>query len=521
MIDKYDYQPRTVNHVVTCLRHGESVLVKSPTGSGKTRMAKGVKQELGSDIVHVVPSMEIAMAMYGVLTGDTTLALRHGEQHQRYACESAGVWTVKRMLNALVAGELSPPKFLSFDECHHSVDNTHDEVHLYCGRVPRVGWTATDFRGTPVETKKLRAAWGKTYTALTLADAIQRGVIARPDCIVWPLVDDELIDVENGEFIVSECETAVIKALPALVARCREELWNPATGTWKRSTMFSVPGVEASTQVALALREAGLGAVTVTGETPRAERDEAFRLTVGCTHALVQVKVVGEGVDLPIRVCVDLAPTMSPVVFVQAKTGRIARPVASGEAPPLYIATNHNLDRHAYLWEGQIPSTQIRDAQLAWGPEYKPSRRTLSRALALEGFGKFTVSKVPCLDGSYGALYALQTKDGLHLYAVLLPPAGQPMYFQKSNVHTGKTLTKVTPGGTVEYKEKRYGPWRKIDSIPDATGYVSVKPGRLTDPMIEYWKSAAKGRGLDPEAEVDARTFQALPILCNTRGKFQ
>lgn len=517
-MNKYDYQPRTEEYVVQTLTSGESTLVKSPTGSGKTRMSMGVLRRLSGRMLHTTPSLEISVASYIVLTGDAGIVTQ-SEAAQRRACESHGIWTTQRLLNALAAGEVSPPEFLSHDECHHSVDNRHDEVHLYCGRPPRVGWTATDFRGTPAETKKLRDAWGKTYTALSLSDAIERGVIARPDCVVWPLVNDELINVENGEFVVSETESVLDSALPAIVERAKRELWS--SGSWNRPTMVRVPGVASADAFTQAFRAAGMGAVSVTGDTPRAERDEAFRLTVARSHVLVQVKVVGEGVDLPLRVCLDCSPTMSPVVFVQGATGRISRPVSPGEGPPLYIATNHNLDRHAYLWEGQIPSSQIRAAQLAWGPEYKPSRRTLARALGLEGFGKFVVSPVPLKDGSWASLYALQTKDGLSLYAVLLPPAGEPMFFKKVNKHTGRVLTKTTPGGTIEYPEKKYGPWTRIPSIPDATGYVSVKPGRLTDPMKEFWKSAAARKGLDPDAEVDARVFQALPILCDTGGKFK
>lgn len=222
------------------------------------------------------------------------------------------------------------------------------------------------------------------------------------------------------------------------------------------------------------------------------------------------------------RVLVDLAPTLSPVLWMQA-VGRITRPVEEIESPPQYVATNHNITRHAYLWAGQIPPSQIRAAQKAWGPDFKPSRRSMARALGLEGFGRFTVSPVPMLDGSYGSLYALQTEDGLSLYAVLLHPCmSEPLVFQKTNAYTGKMLTAQRGEHTFDYREKAYGPWTRVASVPNAEGYVSVHPGKLTDGQRAYWVKAAKRHGLDPDAAdgIDARQFQALPILANTHTNF-
>lgn len=522
MADKYDFQDAAVETAVATLLAGESALFTSPTGSGKTTMQVRVLQRV-PDLIQTTPSLEISRQFYKKLTGDNSIDYA-SEDRQRRACETNRIWTVKRLLNAIVAGEVGPPKYLQDDEAHHSPDATHDDVHLYSGRRPRIGWTATGYRGTPAETARLRAIYGKPHAVLTLRDAVARGIIARPDFVVWPLLNDETIDVSGGEFVVNQVESELTCIRADVVSRIVKELYDPDTATWRRATMLRLPGVESAESFTLALRQAGAPAVSVTGATPRAERDAAFECCVNRTHALVQVKVVGEGVDLPIRVCVDLAPTMSPVVFMQGSTGRITRPTDEGEAPPLYIACNHNITRHAYLWEGLIPPSQIKDAQTAWGPNYVPSRRVMARALGLEGFGRFVPSQVPMADGSWASLYAIQTSDGLHLYGVLLHPAvAEPMYFEKTNGLTGRMIEKYVSrlNKTIEVAEKKWGKWKKIPSVPEAEGYLSVKPGKLTDGQKDFWKSAATGRGLDGEAEVDVRQFQALPMLLDTRQKFR
>ncbi len=164
---------------------------------------------------------------------------------------------------------------------------------------------------------------------------------------------------------------------------------------------------------------------------------------------MVQIKVVGEGVDLPLRRLIDAAPTMSPV-FWRQRIGRIMRPVNGEllcpachsnreygppcplchdegrvkEAPPEYIVTNHNLLRHGYLLKGVLPPKAFRDATTAWGPDFKPSRRVVARAAGLNGLGKFSPSQIPLSDGTFWWMFVLGAPDGSKQYAVLVNPAG-------------------------------------------------------------------------------------------------
>jgi hypothetical protein len=557
----HDYQEEAVRVAIDCILRGEDKLFVSPTGTGKSYMQGAVLDrvsKLRANWRHyqTTPTLEVSLGILTKMTGDVAV-LGWSEAKQQAECEGRGVFTIKRLYNLLRDAKIPPPQSMSHDEAHHSTDDTHRTAYAFTGGVPLIGWTATGFRGTPDETQKLRAKWGVPHNVLTIAKAVARGVMSLPNFTVWPLVNDDLIDVKNGEFAVRRVEAAIEETMPDLIRRIKEAgLYVPGYGGgghWKRATMFRVPSVAACRYVVSALRAAGLPCIGMTGdeidtglEEPSVTRQRVFGRVLDRTHALVQVRVVGEGVDLPMRVLIDMAPTMSPVLWQQA-VGRIARPVhkacqccgkviawadapscptcltrppfTGSEPPPLYVATNHNLARHFYLWEGLVPPAQVRAAQTAWGPDYKPKRRNLARAIGLEGFGKFTVSQVPMHDGTLSSLYALQTKDGLHLYAVFLHPCeAEPLFFEQTHTRTGKMKTFTRPDGVeVEYAEKEYGPWKRIGSIPDAAGYISVKPKVLTPAQTDWWKSAAAKYGLDPQSEPDARVFQALPILSDCR----
>lgn len=431
-----------------------------------------------------------------------------GETLRRLAMERRGFYTTRRYHNLLMSAVVPPPPVILIDESHHTLCETDQTIRALANNPPMVGVTATPYRGTPEETRKLRELWGAFYVALSLKDAVDKKIIARPDFSVWPLVDDETIAVSNGEFVTSAVEAALEDKYDDIARR--------VCGLPPRPTMVRCPGVGSAERVAGAIRAVGGVAALVVGNTPARDRADAFIRAAAGTAILVQVKVVGEGVDLPLRRLIDLAPTMSPVAWQQA-LGRITRPTSE---TPEYIATNHNLTRHAYLWAGLIPSSQIAKAQQAWAETgWKPKRRTMARALGLEGFGKFTVTPVPMIDGSAGSLYSLQTQDGLRQYAVFLHPCmEEPLYFTKNNALTGRTITTAN-GYTV--KEKDWGKWSRAEAVPPADGYATVKPRQMTEPMQSTWERLAESRGLDPAAKVDARSFETLFLFLNTRTKFK
>lgn len=504
-------------HFLSTATKGQSRLYSSPTGSGKSYCQAALVILLGPGHITVVPTMEIARGLWEKLQG-REMEPRLSELKQRRLCEERGIYTAGVYKNRLLKSSVPLPKTLCFDEAHNTEAETYESIWQLTGRVPRVGLTATVYRGTPGGTAALLESWNHdVYTILTLAEAVAKGIISKPTFDVWPLVNDDLIDVVNGEFVVSQVAGAVKSKMGDLVLRVGR--WFDGQ-LWDRPTMLALPSVEIVHYAESEFLRAGLSVEVVVGET--ADRQARFDRVVRREALLLQIKVVSEGVDLPLRRLVDLDPTMSPRKWMQ-RVGRITRPSADS-LPPEYYACNHNLTRHAYLWDGLIPASEIKKAQQAWGADWNPTRRSMARALGLEGFGRFEPTTIPLSDGLLGTFYGLQTKDGSQEYGVFLHPCRPtPSFFHRSNTReVERSVVKTLPDGREILGHKRiFGKWRRIQSLSELKGCVSLAPNRLGPRATRWWQTCSMDRGLDPKAQVNAKQLAFLGILCDTGLKIK
>ncbi len=414
--------------------------------------------------------------------------------------------------------------------CHHRSADSYQDIRAYLGKVPEFGLTASPFRGTAKGTEEFLEQWDSLTWILTYPAAAEQGHIAVPNCAIWPLIDDDEIEVVNGELVVRGAEAAVLSRIDAIVERCRvfgrgwqnEVVANPHTDEvalhstaahWDRPTIFAVPTTETAWQLAVALTAAGLPAHAVTQDTPRRERADLFAACERSEIAIVQIDVVSEGVDLKLRRLIDLRPTMSPVKWLQ-QVGRVTRPPMKCEAcagtriirpfctcepKPEYVCCNRNLERHGYLYEGLFPAKTIAAAQQAFG---SPTARAGARAVGVENLGRFTGSELPLADGTIGTMYQLTSVEGMSKreYAILLHPcSSQPLYATRENLRDS---------GTVQY-----GKWRLIEKLPDMRGFGSAPAKTVSDKQRAWWQRAAAAKGLDPKAEPNRRNFAALPVL--------
>lgn len=465
----------------------------------------------------IVPNHDLGLGILRRLGGET----RGSDRAQEALLNAVGIFTAGKYLNKLKRDRIHPlPHTMAFDEAHHTEAKTYEAIRELVGRVPRVGFTATTYRGTPAGTAALLTSWDHdVYEVLSLRQAVDMGIIRKPTFSVWPLLNDDLISVSNGEFVVSQVDSLVKDKMGDLVDRIAPFFDG---SLWDRPTMLALSSVEQVAYAESSFRSRGLPVVCVTGATGSDSRQQAFARVIAREALLLQIKVVSEGVDLPMRRLIDVAPAMSPVAWMQ-RVGRITRPTDE-PLPPEYITCNHNLIRHAYLWSGLIPPLEIRKAQQAWGEEWKPNRRTLARALGLDGFGRFAVSSIPLLDGLVGSFYGLSSSDGSQEYAVFLHPTNPtPLFFSRVNTRdVDPSVLKTLPDGreTVGLK-RRYGRWTRILQMPDVDRFVSMKPNPLTPGQVAWWKSGASRFGLDPEAQIDARQFQLLPILRDVSGRIR
>jgi len=480
------------------LRDSTPILFTSPTGTGKS-IIELLTQDAYPGAWIVEPTLDILAD----LLRKREVEPPESESALRALASTHYLATPGALRNALLRGE-GPSNItaLIIGECHHDTAETWQQLHALTG-CPRVGFTATPFRGSPRGTAELRKQWPEIVPVMTYAEAACLRRLSHPVCSITPLVDDDVLEVSNGEFVVSSVERHTTGKLGDVVEMCRK-WWDGAS--WDRPTMFALPSRDLARTLQERLSAAGVSAVALTGEDGPTARQEAFRGVVARAAAIVQVRVVSEGVDLPLRRQIDLAPCLSPMLWMQ-RFGRITRPVGDGEALPEYVCCNRNLLRHAYLLEGLIPPSVIADGQRIFGG---PGTRAAARAVGLESLGRLKPIDLPLAGGLTGTCYCVSAGDGagkVEQYAVILHPTRpEPLWARRVNV--------AQSDGS-----RAYGKWSRCEAPADLTGFASVPPGPLSDKQSAWWKRSAARFGLDPAATVTRKNFVALPVLSDLRAR--
>jgi DNA repair protein RadD len=334
---------------------GGSPLVDLATGLGKSV----VIAELTRMLVETYPDLRVLMLVhvrelveqnYKALirlwpeapAGVYSAGLKRRDAHHRITF--ASIQSVYKR-----AEELGPRDVVIVDECHlfpASGEGMYQTLldHLRIERpdLRLVGFTATPFRMDSGRLDK-GGIFDKTVYSFGIGRGIRDGWLA-------PLlskasatqIDVSGVAKRGGEFVASALEDAadnddITRAAVAEMMRY---------GADRKSWLVFCSGVRHAYHVGEALRDAGITAATVTGETPSEERRsiiEAFRS--GRIRALTNANVLTTGFDAP---CVDmvafLRPTLSTGLYVQM-VGRGTRK-AEGKGDCLILDFAGNVRRH-------------------------------------------------------------------------------------------------------------------------------------------------------------------------------
>jgi superfamily II DNA or RNA helicase len=477
------------------------LLIAGPTGTGKSYVVLAIQAEMPGTYV-IVPNESIMQGLLSKL-GIRVDNINTTTELYGYA-DALRIFTPVRFKNLLLAGKIEPPSLLVVDEAHHFADegDTADSLEALCD-CPFVGVTATPYRGTPAGTLAFRKRWGEPLWTIRIDEAITDGFWTLPVCETWPLVNDDLIEVRNGQLVVSQIEGATRDKLEHLIDRMvTAGLWNPlrvcseegsvGKQPTNEATIITMPGTATAKLMHYELQARGLASSIILQDTSYADRKRAVDNIN--THALVQIRTVGEGTDLPIRCMVDAAPTLSPVLWLQ-RFGRLTRPGGISR----YICTNLNYTRHCYLLEGCAPEIYLRDAVRAFEGI---SERSAVRAFGLQSLGRIKATRVATTGGLEVHFYGIATTAGTQRieYGVIVHPNKPlPFWFKKVS---GK-----------EDGQMVWGEWERCPAPDELQGFRSAKPTPLSDRQREWWQRSAARHGLDPEQEIDARRFSILPIL--------
>lgn len=494
----HNYQRIFIDHASAFMRtadRGAHRMYAAPTGSGKGVVLAELIAEFKTWHL-ITPRFEVVTGLLDKLGFDVGDDLSPTEI-QRLA-ELNRIFTPIRYRNLLMNAMIPVPDGILIDESHHDNADTYKEIETLTAGRPKCGVTATPYRGTPAGTQELLARWGEPVWVISYEQAAnQFKCIQMPDCRVLPLVDDDTIEIANGEFKVTSTARLVMSRAEALAEICRDRL------TLNMPTMFAFPSTESLLNVRDSFERFGLPVDIVTQETTRRERRDVFRRVLNCETYLFQINVISEGVDLHIKRLIDCRPTMSPVVFMQ-QFGRIMRP---GGVKPEYFSACRNLERHCYLLAGILPADIVREAQQAFD---KPSKRTGARAVGLEALGRFRPTAVEFIDGTVGVMYCVRSFEGADCveWAVIVHPSKpEPIIAARHNEADG--------AGRLAYSR-----WQPATLPPSLEGFQSVKPWTLSPKQETEWNRRASYHGLDPDAQVNGRSIQALFVMKNLNVTF-
>jgi superfamily II DNA or RNA helicase len=230
------------------------------------------------------------------------------------------------------------------DEAHHSISPSWQSTLNYFDKHAKV-WacTATPDRG---DKKNLGQYYENIAFEISLFDLINQGYLSRIAVKSVPIkIDLNGVHVSAGDFKDSELSDALLPYLRSIAVAIREE------AAFRRTLVF-VPLVATSKKFVEIMKEEGLNAAHIDGESP--DRKEILaRFAYGEFDVLSNAMLLTEGYDDPGIDCICiLRPTKSRSLYSQM-VGRGTR-IAPGKRElmlldPLWLHESHNLIRPAHL----------------------------------------------------------------------------------------------------------------------------------------------------------------------------
>ena len=337
------YQEAAINAASDALDKHGNTLVVAPTGAGKTIMLSALvgkrynknnnililqhRDELvsqNSSKFHKV-NPALTSSMYNATqkdwSGDATFAM---------------VQTLSRENNLATMPKID---MIVVDEAHHTVADTYQRIINAAKSanegVQVVGFTATPNRG---DKKGLRGIFSNCSHQIEISTLINEGFLVRPKTYVIDVgVQDELRNVRKtiADFDMDQVEKIMNRR--AIIQKVVDEWLNKAHD---RKTIVFCSTIKHAQDLCEEFVDAGVVAATVTGDTPKDEREEILNeLAHGDMQVVVNVAVLTEGFDAPPVSCVILTRPCSYKATMVQMIGRGLRTVDADEFPDV-VKTN-------------------------------------------------------------------------------------------------------------------------------------------------------------------------------------
>lgn len=316
-----DYQTDLIDRARAEMKAGnKSILIQLPTGGGKTVIAaymlksaaeKGIPSVFICHRRELVKQSTIALDSIGVRHG----VIANGFYEDRAPLvQIASVGTYVNRIH-----KYRQPKFMFFDEAHHSPAASWAKI---CNAFPnayKVGLTATPCR---LDGAGLDDYFKSLLKGPAVRDLISQGWLSDYKLYAPQAPNLSGIHSRMGDYIKSELLQVMDR--PTITGSAIREYTKRADG--KRAVVFAV-SVEHSKHIVAQFLAQGIPAEHVDGETEQHDRDQAIdRFRRGKTLILSNVELFGEGFDLPsIECAILLRPTQSLGLYLQ-QVGRALRP---------------------------------------------------------------------------------------------------------------------------------------------------------------------------------------------------
>lgn len=323
------YQVEAIEAVRTAAKAGRRrIIIHLPTGVGKTLTALSMAKaalDRGNRVLWLAHRNELitqpirAATLLGIPDASVGVVKAERDEYDRglvFATVQSATWRLDRLLARTFP-------LVIVDEAHHASASSWERI---LKAIPEtsvvIGLTATPDRGDGLPLDE-QFPGGVAYS-LPLPLAVRQGWLVDFRAEVVELAGLDLDDVkrDRGDFQAGDLARAMEGVdAPKAIAEAYVRLGTVVSehGVRRRRALVFTPTVAFAEQTAQALRDAGVRAVAVSGDTDPEERASVIRrFASGEIEAVANAALWTEGFDEPSVECIVVArPTKSKSLYLQ------------------------------------------------------------------------------------------------------------------------------------------------------------------------------------------------------------
>ena len=319
------YQLDAVNNLRQCILDGKRrIVLQSPTGSGKTKIATHIIKKLHDAnkrtlfMVHRIELLEQAIEAFqmegisfGIIASDYSLNMNRIVQ----ICMVPTLTRRKEIIPDDVHTVI-------WDECHHIVAKSWLKIFNQLKDAFHLGLTATPQRK---DGKGLKDVFSKMVKTKSIKELTELGYLVPYRIFVNPHVH-KLKDVSTigGDYNKKQLEKVMNSGKSFIVGNAINSYKKHA---YEKKGLLFTYSTKNSREMAEEFNKAGIRAVHIDSKTKKDIRKKYFQdFKLGKIKILCNVDIFSEGVDVPdVEVVIGMRPTKSLTIYLQ-QIGRALRP---------------------------------------------------------------------------------------------------------------------------------------------------------------------------------------------------